>query len=146
MPLLCTFIQVVKTRRVAEDASQWIDPAIYFSRLLFDLMPIENKEQLGVSVLVRTEPSKCPSLGKWKRAGLGLAEKWEIRYVSAPVAATKPSDLDLNLKIYRSTLKAEFLTFKKKMQMQKTAATVKPTNSTKAKLKKPPAGRKRLKI
>lgn len=107
----------VKTGGVAEDVHKLMDPAIHFSQLLFELMPIDNKDQLHVSIIVGTEPAREPSLKKRKLEKLDIPENWNIRYVSAPVADEIPKQLELDMTRYQNELKAEFLMFKTRQQI-----------------------------
>jgi hypothetical protein len=82
------------------------DPAIHFSQLLFEPMPIDNKDQLDVSIIVGTEPAREPSLKKRKLEKLDIPENWSIRCVSAPVADEIPKQLELDMTRYQNELKA----------------------------------------
>lgn len=115
----------VQTGAVAEEVSKWIDRAFHFSKLLFDLMPIENKDQLDVSIIIGTEPARKLVLKKRKLETLAMPKNWSLSYVSAPVADETP-ELHLSLERYQNELKAEFLMFKARKQLLEQSATNAP--------------------
>lgn len=103
------FIQV-KTGEVAKDGARWIEGAFLYSKLLLEALG--SPTGIKVTILVGSEPSKCPVLGKRKRSSIDKRfsnvknykmATWPIRYVTAPSTepasrtALEPRDLDMDL-------------------------------------------------
>ena len=102
----------VKTGEIATKTHSWIDGAFKYSKLLLDLMG--NPTGMEVTILLGTEPSKPPVLGKRKRTALKKAKypaSWKIRYLPNCVGSLAENENPvLNLALYKK-LATEFSNF-----------------------------------
>jgi hypothetical protein len=71
------FVQV-KTGKIAKDADCWIEKGFVYSRLLLEALG--NPANAKVALLVGSEPSECPVLGKRKRDDINQKHKKDRKY------------------------------------------------------------------
>jgi hypothetical protein len=71
------FVQV-KTGKIAKDADRCIEKAFVYSSLLLEALG--NPASIKVALLVGSEPSKCPVLGKRKRDDINHKHKKDKKY------------------------------------------------------------------
>ena len=104
------FVQV-KTGKIARKTYSWIDDAFKYTKLLLE--KLGNTKGIEVTILLGTEPSNPPVLGKRKRDAIeksNYPKSWKLRYVADSVSSAIKGDQKLDLNLY-DELATEFSNF-----------------------------------
>lgn len=95
------------------------ESTIYVSKLLLEHMPMDNKDELDVSIIVGTKSREEPFRKKRKLETLDMPKNWSIRYITAPIHNWRclvRDGLKLDLKRFQNELTVEFTMFKTRQQ------------------------------